>query len=114
MVMKLKQAKPDIIMAAQIYQRLDPLSPANKGIAAQNHRDWNNGWPGQPRLCSAFGKKPMGSWRAGFPSEISVGRLTAQQKQDAMEFVNSDTRSPHRRVSQPNLFLLDFAGPWIL
>jgi branched-chain amino acid transport system substrate-binding protein len=113
MVMKLKQAKPDIILAAQYIN--DSILFHRQGKEMKFHPIviGTTAGQGNPDFLQALGKDANGIMAGGIPSEISVEGLTAQQKKDANEFVKRYKASHNGEYPNPTSFV-GFAGAWIL
>jgi len=113
MVMKLKQAKPDIVLAAQYINDSILFHRQAKELKFNTIVIGTTAGQGNPDFVQAFGKGADGVMAGGIPSEISVQRLTAQQKKDADEFVKRYKDSHNGEYPNPTSFV-GFAGAWIL
>lgn len=113
LVMKLKQAKPDIILAAQYINDSILFQRQAKELRFQCIVIGTTAGQGNPDFVQAFGKDAEGVMAGGIPSEISVERLTAQQKKDALEFVKRYKALHNGEYPNPTSFV-GFAGAWIL
>jgi branched-chain amino acid transport system substrate-binding protein len=113
LVMKLKQAKPDIVLAAQYINDSILFHRQAKELKLNTIVIGTTAGQGNPDFVQAFGKDADGVMAGGIPSEISVKRLTAQQKKDADEFVKRYKESHHGEYPNPTSFV-GFAGAWIL
>jgi branched-chain amino acid transport system substrate-binding protein len=113
MVMKLKQAKPDIVLAAQYINDSILFHRQAKELKLNTIVIGTTAGQGNPDFVQAFGKDADGVMAGGIPSEISVQRLTAQQKKDADEFVKRYKDSHNGEYPNPTSFV-GFAGAWIL
>ncbi len=113
MVMKLKQAKPDIVLAAQYINDSILFHRQTKELQLKTIVIGTTAGQGNPDFVQAFGKDSNGVMAGGIPSEISVERLTAQQKKDANEFVKRYKDTHGGEYPNPTSFV-GFAGAWIL
>jgi branched-chain amino acid transport system substrate-binding protein len=113
LVLKLKRAKPDIILAAQYINdailfhrqaREMRLNPIFFGTTAGQ---------GNPDFYKALGKDAEGVLAGGIPSEISIEGLQTQQKKDAAEFVGRYKKTHKGEYPNPTSFV-GFAGAWVL
>ena len=113
LVLKLKQAKPDVLLAAQyindaiLFHRqaaeLRFIVPVIGTTAGQ----------GNPDFYNALTKDAEGILAGGIPAEISIERLGAEQKADAGYFVKRYQASHNGEYPNPTSFV-GFAGAWIL
>jgi len=113
LVLKLKQAKPDVLLAAQyindaiLFHRqaaeLRFIVPVIGTTAGQ----------GNPDFYNALTKDAEGILAGGIPAEISIERLGAEQKADAGDFVKRYQASHNGEYPNPTSFV-GFAGAWIL
>jgi branched-chain amino acid transport system substrate-binding protein len=113
LVLKLKQAKPDIVLAAQYINDSILFHRQVKELQLKTIVIGTTAGQGNPDFVQAFGKEANGVMAGGIPSEISVERLTAQQKRDAMEFVKRYKDTHRGEYPNPTSFV-GFAGAWIL
>ncbi len=113
LVMKLKRAKPDIVLAAQYINDSILFHRQAKELKLNTIVIGTTAGQGNPDFVQAFGKDADGVMAGGIPSEISVQRLTAQQKKDADEFVRRYKASHNGEYPNPTSFV-GFAGAWIL
>ena len=113
LVLKLKQAKPDIVLAAQYINDSILFHRQVKELQLKTIVIGTTAGQGNPDFVQAFGKEANGVMAGGIPSEISVQRLTAQQKRDAMEFVKRYKDTHRGEYPNPTSFV-GFAGAWIL
>jgi branched-chain amino acid transport system substrate-binding protein len=113
LVLKLKQAKPDIVLAAQYINDSILFHRQAKELAFKAIVIGTTAGQGNPDFIKAFGKEGDGVMAGGIPSEISVGRLSPQQKKDATEFVNRYKKLRSGEYPNPTSFV-GFAGAWIL
>jgi branched-chain amino acid transport system substrate-binding protein len=113
LVLKLKRAKPDVLLAAQYINdailfhkqaREMRLNPIFFGTTAGQ---------GNPDFFKALGKDAEGVLAGGIPSEISIGGLQTQQKKDADEFVERYKKTHKGEYPNPTSFV-GFAGAWVL
>jgi branched-chain amino acid transport system substrate-binding protein len=113
LVLKLKQAKPDVLLAAQyindsilFHRQAGELRfgvPVIGTTAGQ----------GNPDFYSALTKDAEGVLCGGIPAEISIDRLSAEQKSEAAEFVKRYQAAHNGEYPNPTAFV-GFAGAWIL
>jgi branched-chain amino acid transport system substrate-binding protein len=113
LVLKLKQAKPDIVLAAQYINDSILFHRQVKELQLKTIVIGTTAGQGNPDFVQAFGKEANGVMAGGIPSEISVERLTTQQKRDAMEFVKRYKDTHRGEYPNPTSFV-GFAGAWIL
>ena len=113
LVMKLRQAKPDVVLAAQYINDSILFHRQVKELKLKTIVIGTTAGQGNPDFVQAFGKDAEGVMAGGIPSEISVERLTAQQKKDALEFVRRYRASHNGEYPNPTSFV-GFAGAWIL
>ena len=113
LVMKLKQAKPDIVLAAQYINDSILFHRQAKELQFKVIVIGTTAGQGNPDFAQAFGKDANGVMAGGIPSEISVERLTAQQKKDAIDFVKRYKDTHTGEYPNPTSFV-GFAGAWIL
>jgi branched-chain amino acid transport system substrate-binding protein len=113
LVLKLKQAKPDIVLAAQYINDSILFHRQVKELQLKTIVIGTTAGQGNPDFVQAFGKEANGVMAGGIPSEISVERLTAQQKRDAMEFVKRYKDTHRGEYPNPTSFV-GFAGAWVL
>jgi branched-chain amino acid transport system substrate-binding protein len=113
MVMKLRQAKPDIVLGAQYINDSILFHRQAKELKFNAIVIGTTAGQGNPDFVQAFGKDAEGVMAGGIPSEISVERLQAQQKKDALEFVKRYKTSHNGEYPNPTSFV-GFAGAWIL
>jgi len=113
LVLKLKQAKPDIILAAQYINDSILFHRQAKELAFKSIVIGTTAGQGNPDFIKAFGKEGDGVMAGGIPSEISVERLGLQQKKDATEFVSRYKKLRGGEYPNPTSFV-GFAGTWIL
>ncbi len=113
LVMKLKQAKPDIVLAAQYINDSILFHRQMKELKLHTIVIGTTAGQGNPDFVQALGKDADGVMAGGIPSEISVHRLTAQQKKDADEFVKRYKAIHSGEYPNPTSFV-GFAGAWIL
>ena len=111
--MKLKQAKPDIILAAQYINDSILFHRQAKELKLNAIVIGTTAGQGNPDFVQAFGKDADGVLAGGIPSEISLAGLTAQQKKDAEEFVRRYKAGHNGEYPNPTSFV-GFAGAWIL
>ena len=113
LVLKLKQSKPDVLLAAQyindsilFHRQAAELRFAVPVIGTTAGQ-------GTPDFYSALTKDAEGILAGGIPAEISIERLGAEQKADAAEFVKRYQASHNGEYPNPTSFV-GFAGAWIL
>jgi branched-chain amino acid transport system substrate-binding protein len=113
MVMKLRQAKPDIVLGAQYINDSILFHRQAKELKFKAIVIGTTAGQGNPDFVQAFGKDAEGVMAGGIPSEISVEKLQAEQKKDALEFVKRYKASHNGEYPNPTSFV-GFAGAWIL
>jgi branched-chain amino acid transport system substrate-binding protein len=113
LVMKLRQAKPDIVLTASYINDSILLHRQVKELKFEGRIIGSTAGQGNPDFLKALGKDANGVIAFGIPSEISVENLTAQQKKDASEFVRRYKASHGGEHPNPTSFV-GFAGAWIL
>ena len=113
MVLKLKQAKPDVLLTAQyindsiLFHRQASELRFNVPVIG------TTAGQGNPDFYSALTKDAEGILAGGIPAEISIDRLGAEQKAEAGEFVKRYQASHNGEYPNPTSFV-GFAGAWIL
>ncbi len=112
MVMKLRQAKPDIVLAAQYINDSILFHRQSREMKFHPIVIGTTAGQGNPDFVQALGKDANGVMAGGIPSEISVEGLTAQQKKDAYEFVRRYKAAHNGEYPNPTSFV-GFAGAWI-
>lgn len=113
LVLKLKQAKPDIVLAAQYINDSILFHRQVKEFQFKAIVIGTTAGQGNPDFVQAFGKEANGVMAGGIPSEISVEKLTAEQNKDALEFVKRYKDTHSGEYPNPTSFV-GFAGAWIL
>jgi len=113
LVLKLRRAKPDILLAAQYINdsilfhrqaREMRFTPLVIGTTAGQ---------GNPDFIKAMGKDAEGVLAGGIPSEISVQGLAEGPQKDAKEFVKRYQATHNGEYPNPTSFV-GFAGAWVL
>ena len=113
LVLKLRQAKPDILLAAQY---INDSILFHKQMAEMKFKPiviGTTAGQGNPDFFSALKEDANGVLAGGIPSEISIKGLGEQQKKDAGEFVKRYQASHNGEYPNPTSFV-GFAGAWIL
>lgn len=114
MVLKLKQAKPDVVLAAQYINDSILFQRQAKELKFKAIIIGTTAGQGNPDFVQAFGPNDIEAVMAGgIPAEISLQRLPTQQKKDADEFVRRYRASHNGEYPSPTSFV-GFAGAWIL
>jgi len=113
LVLKLRQAKPDILLAAQY---INDSILFHKQAAEMKFKPivvGTTAGQGNPDFFSALKEEANGVLAGGIPSEISIKGLGEQQKKEASEFVKRYEASHNGEYPNPTSFV-GFAGAWIL
>jgi branched-chain amino acid transport system substrate-binding protein len=113
LVLKLRQAKPDILLAAQY---INDSILFHKQAAEMKFKPvviGTTAGQGNPDFFSALKEEANGVLAGGIPSEISIKGLAEQQRKDAAEFVKRYEASHNGEYPNPTSFV-GFAGAWIL
>ncbi len=113
LIMKLKQEKLDIVLAAQYINDAILFHRQAKELKFDAKIIGSTAGQGNPDFLSAMGKDANGVIAFGIPSEISVEGLQPQQKKDASEFVKRYKESHNGEIPNPTSFV-GFAGAWVL
>jgi branched-chain amino acid transport system substrate-binding protein len=113
LILKLKQAKPDIVITASYINDSILFHRQAKELRFEGKIIGSTAGQGNPDFLSALGKDANGVIAYGIPSELSVEKLTAQQKKDASEFVRRYKEAHNGEHPNPTSFV-GFAGAWIL
>ncbi len=113
MVLKLKQAKPDILLAAQYINDAILFHRQAAELRFSTMVIGTTAGQGNPDFYNALGKDAEGILAGGIPAEISIEGLGAEQKKEAAEFVKRYKESHNGEYPNPTAFV-GFAGAWIL
>ncbi|MBW2341327.1 MAG: ABC transporter substrate-binding protein [Deltaproteobacteria bacterium] len=109
---KLKQAKPDILLAAQYINDSILFHRQAKELRFKTLVFGTTAGQGNPDFVKALGKYADGVLAGGIPAEISIKRLGAQPNKDAAEFVRRYKKTHRGEYPNPTSFV-GFAGAWI-
>ena len=113
LVLKLRQAKPDILLTAQY---INDSILFHKQAAEMKFKPivvGTTAGQGNPDFFSALKEEANGVLAGGIPSEIAIKGLGEAQKKDASEFVKRYEASHKGEYPNPTSFV-GFAGAWIL
>jgi branched-chain amino acid transport system substrate-binding protein len=113
LILKLKQVKPDIVITASYINDSILFHRQAKEFKFEGKIIGSTAGQGNPDFLKALGKDANGVIAYGIPSELSVEKLTAQQKKDASEFVRRYKETHSGEHPNPTSFV-GFAGAWIL
>jgi branched-chain amino acid transport system substrate-binding protein len=113
MVLKLKQAKPDVLLTAQYINDSILFHRQASELRFSVPVIGTTAGQGNPDFFSALGKDAEGVLCGGIPAEISIDSLSADQKAEAAEFVKRYQASHNGEYPNPTAFV-GFAGAWIL
>ncbi len=113
MILKLKRAKPDIILAAQYINDAILFHRQAKELGLKAMIIGSTAGQGNPDFVKALGKDADGVIAFGIPSEFSIKNLATQPKRDAAEFVKRYQKTHNGEYPNPTSFV-GFAGAWIL
>ena len=111
LVLKLKRAKPDILLAAQYINDSILFHRQAKEMEFKPLVIGTTAGQGDPAFYKAIGKDAEGILAGGIPSEISVEGLTAEPGKDAKEFVRRYQGSHNGEYPGPTSFV-GFAAAW--
>lgn len=112
LVLKLKRAKPDILLAAQYINDAILFHRQAREMGLKPIFFGTTAGQGNPDFYKALGKDAEGVLAGGIPSEISIEGLQTQQKKDAAEFVERYKKTHKGEYPNPTSFV-GFAGAWI-
>lgn len=113
LVLKLKQAKPDLLLTAQYINDSILFHRQAGELRFSVPVIGTTAGQGNPDFFSALGQDAEGVLCGGIPAEISIDRLSADQKAEAAEFVKRYQASHNGEYPNPTAFV-GFAGAWIL
>jgi branched-chain amino acid transport system substrate-binding protein len=113
LILKLKQAKPDIILAAQYINDAILFHRQAKELGLKGMIIGTTAGQGNPDFVKALGEDADGIIAFGIPSEFSIKNLAAGPKRDAGEFVKRYQKSHSGEYPNPTSFV-GFAGAWVL
>lgn len=113
LILKLKQKKPDIVLAAQYINDAILFHRQAREYRFKAMIFGTTAGQGNPDFYKALGEDANGVLAGGIPSEISVKGLGAEQKKIADEFVERYKASHNGQYPNPTSFV-GFAGAWIL
>jgi len=113
MILKLKQIKPDIVLAVQYINDAILFHRQARELRLKSMIMGTTAGQGNPDFAKALGKDANGVVSFGIPSEFSVKNLSSQPKKDAVEFVKRYKTSHNGAYPNPTSFV-GFAGAWIL
>lgn len=113
LVLKLKRAKPDLILAAQYINDSILFHRQAAEYRLKVLVLGTTAGQGNPDFIKAMGKDADGVLAGGIPSEISVKGLSGEPKAEALEFVELYKKSHKGEYPNPTSFV-GFAGAWIL
>ena len=113
LILKLKQAKPDILLAAQYINDSILFHRQAKELRFKALVLGTTAGQGNPDFVKAMGPDAEGVLAGGIPAEISIKRLDAVQNKEAEEFVTRYAASHNGEYPNPTSFV-GFAGAWIL
>ncbi len=113
LVLKLKQVKPDIVLAVQYINDAILFHRQAKELRLKSIIMGTTAGQGNPDFVKALGKDADGVIAFGIPSEFSIKNLSSQPKTDAAEFVKRYKDSHNGAYPSPTSFV-GFAGAWIL
>jgi branched-chain amino acid transport system substrate-binding protein len=113
LILKLKQAKPDIILAAQYINDAILFHRQAKELGLKGMIIGSTAGQGNPDFVKALGEDANGIIAFGIPSEFSIENLAAGPRKDAGEFVKRYQKSHGGEYPNPTSFV-GFAGAWVL
>jgi branched-chain amino acid transport system substrate-binding protein len=113
LILKLKQAKPDIILAAQYINDAILFHRQAKELRLQGMIVGSTAGQGNPDFYKALGKDADGVIAFGIPSEFSLSNLAPGPKKDATQFVERYKKQHNGEYPNPTAFV-GFAGAWVL
>jgi branched-chain amino acid transport system substrate-binding protein len=112
LILKLKQAKPDILLAAQYINDSILFHRQAKELRFKTLVFGTTAGQGNPDFVKALGKDADGVLAGGIPAEISIKRLGAQPNKDAAEFIQRYKKTHRGEYPNPTSFV-GFGGAWI-
>ena len=113
LILKLKQVKPDIVLAVQYINDAILFHRQARELRLKSIIMGTTAGQGNPDFYKALGKDANGVIAFGIPSEFSIKNLSSQPKKDAAEFVKRYEASHNGHYPSPTSFV-GFAGAWIL
>jgi len=113
LILKLKQAKADIILAAQYINDAILFHRQAKELRLKGMIIGSTAGQGNPDFHKALGKDADGVIAFGIPSEFSLGNLAPGPKKAATEFVERYKKTHKGEYPNPTSFV-GFAGAWVL
>lgn len=113
LILKLKRAKPDIILAAQYINDAILFHRQANELRLRGMIIGSTAGQGNPDFVKALGRDAEGIIAFGIPSEFSITKLPAEQKKEASEFVERYQKTHNGEYPNPTSFV-GFAGAWIL
>jgi len=111
LVLKLKKADPDILLAAQYINDSILFHRQAREMGFKPLVLGTTAGQGDPAFYDALGKAAEGILAGGIPSEISVEGLAEGPKKDAKEFVRRYQEGHNGAYPGPTSFV-GFAGAW--
>ncbi len=112
LILKLKQAKPDIVLAAQYINDAILFHRQVKELRFKSIIIGSTAGQGNPDFLKALGEDANGIIAFGIPAEISIKRLGAQPNKDAAEFIRRYKKTHDGEYPNPTSFV-GFGGAWI-
>ncbi|MBW2064102.1 MAG: ABC transporter substrate-binding protein [Deltaproteobacteria bacterium] len=113
LILKLRRAKPDIILAAQYINDAILFHRQARELRLKGMIIGSTAGQGNPDFIKALGKDAEGVIAFGIPSEFSITRLPPEQKKEASEFIERYQKTHSGEYPSPTSFV-GFAGAWIL
>lgn len=113
LVLKLKRAKPDILLAAQYINDSILFHRQAREMRFKPLVIGTTAGQGNPDFVKAMGKDAEGVLAGGIPSEISVEGLSEEPQKDAKEFIKRYQATHNGEYPNPTSFV-GFAGAWVL
>ena len=113
LILKLRQAKPDVVLAAQYINDSILFHRQARELKFRALVFGTTAGQGNPDFVKALGKDAEGVLAGGIPCAISIKNLAAAQKTDAAEFVKRYEKTHNGEYPNPTSFV-GFAGAWIL
>ncbi len=113
LILKLKQAKPDIIFAAQYINDAILFHRQARELRLKGMIIGSTAGQGNPDFYKALGEDANGIIAFGIPSEFSVTNLSDRPKADSSEFIERYKKSHNGQYPNPTSFV-GFAGAWVL
>jgi len=111
LVLKLKQAKPDILLAAQYINDSILFHRQARDLRLKTLVFGTTAGQGNPDFAKAMGKDAEGVLAGGIPAEISVKGLAGGPSKDAAAFFKRYQDSHNGESPNPTAFV-GFAGAW--